>query len=224
MTEYTLIRSNRKSIAIHVSAAGVQVRAPLKASKRDIDAFVNRKERWIEEKLEELRARENLRGSHVLNYGAPASYRGKEYPISAREGNHVGFDMEAFYMPPDLSPGEIARACEQIYRLLARRHLPERTRAFALQMNVNPSGVKISGAKTRWGSCSAKESINFSWRLAMADDEVIDYVVVHELAHLLEMNHSERFWAIVEATLPDYRTRRERLRELQKRLSLENWY
>ena len=106
MTEYTLIRSNRKSIAIHVSAAGVQVRAPLKASKRDIDAFVNRKERWIEEKLEELRARENLRVSHVLNYGAPAPYRGKEYPVSARKGNHVGFDMEAFYMPPGLSPGE----------------------------------------------------------------------------------------------------------------------
>ena len=90
-------------------------------------------------------------------------------------------------------------------------------------MSVTPSAVRINGAKTRWGSCSGKKSINFSWRLIMASDDVIDYVVVHELAHLLELNHSARFWAVVEKILPDCRERRKQLRELQKRLATEDW-
>ena len=90
-------------------------------------------------------------------------------------------------------------------------------------MEVAPSAVGITAAKTRWGSCSARRSINFSWRLAFADDAVIDYVVVHALAHITEMNHSARFWAIVAAVLPDYRERRERLKILQRRLVAENW-
>ena len=86
-----------------------------------------------------------------------------------------------------------------------------------------PSAVKINGAKTRWGSCSSKKSINFSWRLIKADDDVIDYVVVHELSHITEMNHSPNFWAIVENILLDYRERKVKLKRLQKRLSMENW-
>ncbi|MDR2568929.1 MAG: M48 family metallopeptidase, partial [Oscillospiraceae bacterium] len=74
-----------------------------------------------------------------------------------------------------------------------------------------------------WGSCSAKKSLNFSWRLIMADEDVIDYVVVHELAHLIEMNHSVRFWAVVERVLPDYRERQKWLRELQRKLNVEDW-
>jgi hypothetical protein len=90
-------------------------------------------------------------------------------------------------------------------------------------MSVTPIAVKINSAKTRWGSCSNKKSLNFSWRLIMADDDVIDYVVVHELAHLREMNHSPRFWAVVEAVLPDYRERKLKLRALQAKLNREDW-
>ena len=93
----------------------------------------------------------------------------------------------------------------------------------ALVMGVAPTGIKITGAKTRWGSCSSKNSINFSWRLVMADDEIIDYVIVHELAHIKELNHSPRFWAVVEGTLPDYKSRRSRLKLLQKKLAAEDW-
>ncbi|MCL2342290.1 MAG: M48 family metallopeptidase, partial [Firmicutes bacterium] len=100
---------------------------------------------------------------------------------------------------------------------------PEKTAAFAEQMGLKPRAVKINSAKTRWGSCSALKNLNFSWRLAMADDGVIDYVVVHELAHLREMNHSARFWAIVAGVLPDYRERQKRLKALQKRLGNEDW-
>jgi len=107
-------------------------------------------------------------------------------------------------MPPGLSPDEIKAACIQIYRILAKRDLTNRVFDFAKQMSVMPTVVKINSVKTRWGSCSSKKSLNFSWRLIMADDDVIDYVVVHELAHIIEMNHSQKFWAIVENILPDY--------------------
>ena len=108
-------------------------------------------------------------------------------------------------------------------RMLAKHELTKKTLDFAKRMGVAPSSIKINGAVARWGSCSAKKSINFSWRLVMADDDVIDYVVVHELAHLTEMNHSKTFWAIVEDILPDYKERQSRLRELQKRLAGEDW-
>jgi predicted metal-dependent hydrolase len=106
---------------------------------------------------------------------------------------------------------------------LAKTHISERAGRFSEQMNVSPSAVKINGAKTRWGSCSASKSLNFSWRLLLADDDVIDYVVVHELAHITEMNHSARFWEVVADVLPDYKERQKCLKKLQKRLSVEDW-
>ena len=90
-------------------------------------------------------------------------------------------------------------------------------------MNVTPIAVKVNSAKTRWGSCSGRNSINFSWRLIMADDDVIDYVIVHELAHIKEHNHSDRFWAVVASVLPDYKMRQAKLKILQKKLASEDW-
>ena len=83
--------------------------------------------------------------------------------------------------------------------------------------------VPINSAKTRWGSCSGKNSINFSWRLIMADDYMIDYVVVHELMHIKVHNHSDRFWMHVAAVMPDYKERRLQLKEFQKRVANEDW-
>jgi len=111
----------------------------------------------------------------------------------------------------------------QAYKQRAKQLLPEKTAAFTARMGLKPRAVKINSAKTRWGSCSAQKNINYSWRLVMAEDDVIDYVVVHELAHLREMNHSPRFWAIVAGVLPDYRERQKRLKLLQKRLADEDW-
>ena len=233
MHEYNLIRSKRKTIALQIKDGAVEVRAPLKASKRDIDRFVASKEKWIENKLTKSLARLEKRENFTLNYGDTALYLGKEYPIIARTGDSVGFDDSAgeFYIPPHLSPENIKAAVVQIYKMLARRDLTNKVREFASQMDVKVASVKITGAKTRWGSCSARPAfaqsriynINFSWRLIMADGATADYVVVHELAHIREMNHSARFWSIVENILPDYKQRQARLKELQKRLGNENW-
>ena len=223
MHNYSLSRSNRKTIAIYVRNGVVDVRAPLRMPKHLIDAFVKSKEKWIGEKLEKLNDLTLRRNSFTLSYGDPVAYRGKQYPIVAQQGNRIGFDEKSFYMPGDLTPEQIKYACIQIYRMLAKRDLTTKALAYAQRMSVTPSAVKINSARSRWGSCSSKNSLNFSWMLIMADDELIDYIVVHELAHITELNHSERFWSIVEGILPDHRARRAKLKELQQRLNTEDW-
>lgn len=95
----------------------------------------------------------------------------------------------------------------------AKRIFPERTAYFAKRMGVDYGRITIREQKTRWGSCSSKGNLNFNWKLILLAPELLDYVVVHELAHRREMNHSKNFWKIVEAELPDYRERRRRLKE-----------
>jgi predicted metal-dependent hydrolase len=222
--EYCLIRAKRRTAAIYIRPNGtVEVRAPLKMSKTEIDRFVDSKEKWIKEKLLLVQERTDKRTAFCLDYGDSVLMRGREYPIVAKAGNHVGFDEERFYMPPGLDARQIKAACVQIYKLVAKQHLTNRTLDFAEIMGVMPSNVKINSAKTRWGSCSAEKSINYAWRLVMAEDDVIDYVVVHELSHITEMNHSARFWAIVAKVLPDYDYRQQRLKALQQRLGEEDW-
>ncbi len=221
--DYTLIRSERKTAALCIRDGGVVIRAPLKMPKRDIDLFVASKEKWITDKLAICAGQTKRREDFCLHCGDTVLYRGRQCTILEKDGNRAGFDGENFFVPRDLTPEQIKHACVQVYRMLAKRDLIEKTLAFAKQMSVTPCSVKVNGAKARWGSCSSNKSLNFSWRLIMAQDGVIDYVVVHELAHITEMNHSKRFWAIVEDVFPDYRERKAQLKELRQRLGGEDW-
>lgn len=104
-------------------------------------------------------------------------------------------------------------ALEARYRQLAREKLEERARYFSRQMGVDYKRITIRAAKTRWGSCSAAGNLNFHWKLILMPPEVLDYVVVHELAHRKEMNHSPAFWEQVGRVLPDYKERRRWLKQ-----------
>jgi predicted metal-dependent hydrolase len=221
--EYTLTRSKRETAAIYIRKGCVEVRVPLQMTRRDIDRFIAAKENWITEKLAISRGQMEQRGMFTITYGSMLLYRGREYPVAAREGNRVGFDGTVFYVPPLLTAAQIKTACVQIYRRLAKSCLSAKTLDFARRMGVTPARIGITGAQTRWGSCSGQKNLNFSWRIIMASDAAIDYVVVHELAHISELNHSARFWAIVEGVLPDYRERQALLKELQQRLAGESW-
>jgi len=220
---YNLIRSQRKTCAIYVRGNTVEVRAPLLMPRADIDRFVESKSDWIADRIAESALRAEQRAGFSLCYGGTVRYRGWDCPIIPKPGTRVGLSDDGFYMPPDLPPEQIKSACVRIYRLAAKAVLTEKALRFAGLMGLSPAAVKINGARGRWGSCSAKGSLNFSWRLMMAGDPVIDYVVVHELAHLREMNHSARFWAAVERVLPDYKERQKELKLLQKRLLEEDW-
>jgi predicted metal-dependent hydrolase len=107
---------------------------------------------------------------------------------------------------PELPPDELYELSERLAAILSRR-----LRYYAAVMGVTYGRVTIRNQKTRWGSCSSTGNLNFNIHLAQTDQELIDYVIVHELAHRKEMNHSPAFWKIVESVLPDYRERRERL-------------
>lgn len=97
---------------------------------------------------------------------------------------------------------------KKTYRSLARKQITSYVEYYAAQMNVSYGRIAIREQKTCWGSCSSKRNLNFNWKLILMPAEIMEYVVVHELAHLFEMNHSKAFWSIVERVLPDYRKRR----------------
>jgi predicted metal-dependent hydrolase len=222
--EYQLVRSDRKSMVIRVTRdAEVVVCAPRKAPRRDIDRFVREKRAWIDGHLAEMRRRKARRDAFAPYYGDMVLLNGREYPIVSVEGRRAGFDGKQITAPAGLSAAQVKRLMIQVYRMVAEQVLPARTSYYAERMGVRPSGVCVTAARTRWGSCSGKNSINYSWRLILAPDEAIDYVVVHELAHIREHNHSERFWRIVESVLPDYRRRKKQLAGLQERLGAEDW-
>ena len=108
--------------------------------------------------------------------------------------------------------GQAAQLFEQWYRQQARTVFTERVELYAQKYGFEYAKIRISSARTRWGSCSSKGTLSFTWRLVMAPLEIVDYVVVHELSHLREHNHSKAFWAQVAAILPDYKSRRKWLK------------
>lgn len=222
--EYKIIRSKRKTLSLQITRDAVlEVRVPLWLPEEQIDAFVHSKQGWIEKNMAACRELAAERASFTLHYGGTALLRGQERPIIAGAGKKARFEDGSFVLPAGLDRAMLKQAVVRLYRQLAQELLPQKAAHYAQLMRLTPSAVKINSAKTRWGSCSSKGSINFSWRLIMADDALIDYVVVHELAHLRELNHSPRFWAVVASALPDYQNRKQQLRLLQKRLAAEVW-
>ena len=113
---------------------------------------------------------------------------------------------------------DLSEAKRNVYIRKAKETITKRVSYFARLMGVSYRNITIREQKTRWGSCSSEKNLNFNWKLVLISPELLDYVVVHELAHRKEMNHSPRFWAVVEKELPDYRERREKLKKMGKQL------
>ena len=110
---------------------------------------------------------------------------------------------------------------EAIYRKAAREYFPKRVSHYARMLGVTYGKISIRDQKTRWGSCSSEGNLSFNWRLILAPPDVLDYVVIHELCHRKEMNHSKEFWALVESLMPEYKERRKWLRENGNNLTLD---
>jgi len=221
MTEFTLIRSRRKSIALIVQRDGtLVVRAPLRTPERQIEAVLKEKEAWIREKQEHNRRLWEEQAPRTFEGGEEFPYLGKSYRLRIVEGQKQALEFrEGFYLRR--SGIKQGRAIfEKWYREQARLIFSERVELYSGRHGMRYKSIRISGARTRWGSCGVKGTLNFSWRLAMAPMEVIDYVVIHELAHLEVKNHSRKYWEKVERLMPDYKLRREWLKKNGDRLRL----
>lgn len=154
---------------------------------------------------------------------------GREYKLniseSFNEGIQIIFDKTQFnvYVSRFIKNNRneyIREALTKWYRLYAARIYEDRTKYYAEKLKVSYNRITVKEQKTRWGSCSSKGNLNFNWRVIMAPIEIVDYLVVHELCHLIHMNHSKDFWALVESILSDYEKRQLWLKENGNKLIL----
>ena len=172
----TVIRSNRKTVAIQVNSdLSVTVRAPYSASEKDIEEILKKKEAWISRHIEKIKK-----------------------------------TKERFEAEPTekLTREKVIALAEEALKVI-----PERVEYFAKVIGVTYGKITVRNQKTRWGSCSSKGNLNFNCLLMLAPPEVLDYVVVHELCHRKQMNHSKAFWLEVEKVLPNYKEVRKWLKE-----------
>jgi predicted metal-dependent hydrolase len=215
-----LVRSRRKTIAIMIQPDGsLVVRAPLRASLKHIQALVEEKGEWIRRKQEEVRRRVQAQPAHRFVDGECFLYLGQEYPLVVVDGARTPLRLDGNFYLAKIAQPQAAQVFEAWYRAQARQVIGARTVALAQQHGLAFSRLRIMTAHTRWGSCGAGGTLNFNWRLVMAPQPVIDYVILHELAHLKVHNHSPLFWAEVACMLPGYKPLRAWLKAHGQKLT-----
>ena len=218
---YRFERSRRRSIGFVVGAEGLVVRAPSWVSLREVDAAVQEKGAWIVAKLQQFRQRqsEHVRQAIDWSHGADIPYLGGTVRLCVLERGAVPVADDAtvqtlrLSLPPGASALQVREAAEIWFKQRARPLFEERLGHFAPLLGVRWTRLSLSGARTRWGSAGSDGHIRLNWRLIHLPLAQIDYVVVHELAHLREMNHGPKFWDTVGGVMPDYRERRQQLRQ-----------
>ena len=198
---YRVVRSNRKSIALIVdNDANLIVKAPSFVSEMTIAEYVHKKRKWIDEKQQQVSIFGEKHSPIVVKTGESIMYLGNSYAIIKDVVEHVEISGNELIVPEEFNTEAlISWLKEQAIQIIS-----DRVSLYADIMGVNPSSIKLSEAKSRWGSCSINNSLNYAWRLIMCPLSVIDYVVVHELSHITYKNHSASFWARVKTVLPNY--------------------
>jgi predicted metal-dependent hydrolase len=207
---FRFARRRRRTLGIVIDAAGMRVAAPLRAPWREVEAFLRDKERWIVARLDEwARAPRPRRVRCVTGESLPVL--GVTLVLEVREGRPGVERRDARLVisaPPRRRPLVVLLAW---LRRAALDALAPRLEHFAGRLGLPAPRLSLSNARTQWGQCSAEGAIRLSWRLVHVEPRLADYVIAHEVAHLVELNHSRRFWALVESLYPDWRDARERL-------------
>jgi predicted metal-dependent hydrolase len=209
--EITVIKKKRKTISIKITNEGeVIVSTPLYVSNEKIKQIIENKKNWIASKLKLVKSEEE-----TINENKDCiSFLGIECKINIYEGCNAStrlmFENNEFHIYvserlKDNKNESINEILKKWYRLQARNILEKRTTIYAEKLKVYPNKIFIKDQKTRWGSCSSKGNINYNYRIIMTPLEVIDYLVVHELCHMVHLNHSKEFWNLVGSIIPNYK-------------------
>jgi predicted metal-dependent hydrolase len=219
---YVLRRSARRSHGFMISDDGLHVTSPRRAPVDDIERAIRAKQGWILTKLFERAERRTMREQRTpVEWvdGARLPYLGGDIVLRLQEAarSHCVFDEESrelrLGVTPHLAEWQIRERVKLWFQDEARRMFRERLDLYAPRVDVTYKAFALSSAGTRWGSCTVAGNIRLNWKLIHYPLALLDYVVVHELAHLREMNHSPAFWAVVGEVFPDYDGARAALRK-----------
>ncbi|MBS0325992.1 MAG: M48 family metallopeptidase [Proteobacteria bacterium] len=213
--EYRLVRARRRSIGMEVDLDGLTVRAPRWVGVREIDGALAERAAWIVRTLGEWRGRRREVMPRRWESGAPIVYRGEALTLELHAARSLAIAADLFHLvvrhPRADDEKEVADGVRRWFREQAWALVATRVAAYAARIDRTPAGLRLSNARGEWGSCNARGEIRLNWRLVQLPPQLAEYVVAHEVAHIVELNHSRRFWTVVGAMLPDYAVRRREL-------------
>lgn len=207
-----IIKSRRKTISLEVSEKGeVIVRAPFFVTESRVKKFVAEKSKWLQ------KAKKRAEGKQVVDrtytHGEEFLYLGHPYKLLVVAKSDKKFEFSGAFILRKDSIGKAKELFEKWYRDSAREYFTERLDYFSQLSGSEYIGLRLNKAKTRWGSCSRKGYINLNFKLIMADVEIIDYVILHEMMHIEHKNHAKSFWNDVSKYMPDFKERRKWLKD-----------
>lgn len=205
--ELLVVRSDRKTVAIHVSHDQIEVRAPRFIRQRDIARFVEANRAWIVRKHEEKSRKHAER--LTLEHGSTIFYKGRSLRLELVEqktADVIATDAQLSIVGPGATDGRAGAILQQWLMTQARAWLVPRSHALADYLGVGDRlrDVVLRKTRSKWGHCTAQGRIQYNWLIMLAPDGVIDYMISHEVCHLLHMNHSPAFWQAVASVCPDY--------------------
>ena len=212
-----------KRYRLYIDRAGQpRVTIPRRGSLAEARLFAEQHRSWIHRQLEKIRARQ-ASGQHWTE-GTEVLFRGERHPLrfeTVNGGMIVQLGAEVIRLGAGVKPAtpELHRAVEHHLRILAEQELPSHVQFIAGPLQCVVARVSVRNQRTRWGSCSRRGTVSLNWRLIQVPEFVRDYIIIHELMHLREMNHSARYWKHVEAACPDYRVAEAWLKSHQGLLS-----
>jgi len=221
----------RKTVGICLSPkAGVVVRAPRSLEAERIKEIVRKRAQWIIAKQEFIKTHSQLHSEKEFVSGESFFYLGGQYRLkvlktASKEAEGCKLVSGRFFIGinGDLSGAETGGAVKEAlmgwYIQRAKEKIPERVELYARQIGKWPERIEIKDHKSRWGSCSRNGVVRFNWKIIMPPVSILDYVIVHELCHLIHQSHSARFWQKVQTIIPDYGMRRKRLKAYSLTLS-----
>ena len=217
-----IIRSNRKSISLEIKPDGrLTVRAPRHATLKQIQVVVTAKEDWIRKSKIKITKRYPVQKPRSFQPGETFWYLGEKYPLKLVNRQRPTLDLDGAFLLSQTAISDPKAVFVEWYREETRAITQEIIARYAQHYPFKLNKVRITSARTRWGSCSGKNNINFSYRLCMAPLSVVEYVVVHELAHLMQHNHSQAFWNIVAKMKPDFQADKRWLKNYGYLLNLD---
>jgi hypothetical protein len=215
--EYRLIRARRRSIGMEVHLDGLTVRAPRWVTLRDIEIALAERAKWIVRSLDEWRMRRRDVMPREWKSGAPIVFRGVELSLAIHPSQRTSIAADLFHLtvrhPHAHDEVQVAASVADWLKDQAWKLVAARVAGYVGRIATPTPSVRLSNARSEWGSCNAKGEIRLNWRLVQLPPMLAEYVVAHEVAHMIELNHSARFWAVVEWLLPGHAALRRQLDE-----------